>query len=102
MSSGRGKNVGPPVPCRRQQQNRDENGVRRKEKRHFAIGKAKSPRDPRRSIVSDGRQENLERDPDECRKSFLLDGAHSMPAKDRPAIGSVAWAATRILRESRP
>ena len=77
MSEDCGQSVGPPVPHRHQQQNNDQNSVRRKKKRNFAIGKTKGPGNLCRHIIGDASEENLERDPAGRSRLYLCRVAHS-------------------------
>ena len=60
MTAGGGQRVGPPVPGGDEQQNGDEDRVRRKEERDLAVGKTEHPGDPRRQVVASAGGQNRE------------------------------------------
>ena len=51
VTASGGQRVGPPVPGRDEQQDGNEDRVRRKEKRYLAVGKTQRPGGPRRQVV---------------------------------------------------
>ena len=58
MSAGGGEHVGPPVPGGDEQQDGEQNRVRRKEERDLAVGEAKRPGDLRGDVIADGARQD--------------------------------------------
>ena len=56
VTASGGQRVGPPVPRGDEQQNGNEDRVRRKEQRDLAVGKRQHPRGSRRQIVASSRR----------------------------------------------
>ena len=52
VTASGGQRVGPPVPSGNEQQNGNENRVRRKEKRYLAVRKTQHPGDSRRQVIA--------------------------------------------------
>ena len=58
MSTGGGEHVGPPVPNGDEQQDAEQNRVRRKKERDLAVGERQRPGDLRGDVIADGARQD--------------------------------------------
>jgi hypothetical protein len=61
MSAGGGEHVGPPVPGGDEQQDAEQNRLRGKEERDFAVGEGQRPGDLRGDVIADRARQDAER-----------------------------------------
>src|SRR4029077_14925704 len=77
MTADGGERVGPPMPGRHEQQDRNKDRVRREEERNFAVRETKRPRDLGGKIVARAAEQNPERGAKKGLGSFLA--LHASP-----------------------